>query len=200
MKVSQTFGLCSLIFAAVACGGPDSAGELAPPAAEESTTADALRAVFCRGDGANQCLAGESCLAVNDTQSVCSAGRCIDQGDCRDNYVCRTNHCIRVEEDPARVCPRGSVEGRAECPAGSHAVVVSREPLCTACERDPPIRPDRCGPNYHPVARGDCRAVLGYYWDGRVCVGLTGCEITNADGLYRTGEACERAFAECSGR
>jgi hypothetical protein len=50
------------------------------------------------------------------------------------------------------------------------------------------------------VARGDCRSVLGYYWDGRVCNPLSGCVVTNPDGLFRTQEACARTFAFCNGR
>jgi len=201
MYVSKLMGLGSLLCMAAACGGTIATDQVE---VAEETSADALAAVFCRGpNDVNTCGAGESCLPVSETQSVCAANRCQSQGDCRDNYLCRLNHCVRIERDPVLSCPRGSVEGRAECPAGSHAVQISREPICSTCERDAPTRPDptdRCGPNYHPVARGDCRSVLGYYWDGRVCNPLSGCVVTNPDGLFRTQEACARTFAFCNGR
>jgi hypothetical protein len=153
MYMTKLSGVGALFLLIAACGG-------APTTETTSTdeiSTDALTAAFCRGpNDTTNCQANEACLAINETQFVCTANRCVTQDDCRDGHVCRLNRCIRVEPDPVLPCPRGSVEGRAQCPAGSHAVLISKEPICSSCERDPPSQDDRCGPNYHPVARGTC--------------------------------------------
>lgn len=103
-----------------------------------------------------------------------------------------------TDERPSdRVCPRGTVNGITACAEGYTSHVISREPLCSTCEPvRPDDRPDRCD-GASPSARGDCRQILGWYFNGRSCVPLGGCQVTDAAGLYRTDRACAEDHLRC---
>ncbi len=192
----------------------------------ESLSSD-LSVVECRPNDPASCDRGEGCLGVGSdprtgepTLHVCAADRCTSTRECREGYVCRANHCLRVERDrpedqetrpvetrpeerpdrpeerPDRACPRGTVPGIPACAEGYEHHVISREPLCSTCEPVRPERPNLCDPA-RPTARGECRAILGYFWDGRVCVGLGGCEVVDATGLYRSARQCAQAHLRC---
>jgi hypothetical protein len=111
----------------------------------------------------------------------------------RDATSCRRGESCLSVEGAGDFCTTGRCLDISDCGRGY---------TCRAnhCLRIEPDRVDRCDPIYHPVARGSCRSVLGYYWDGRVCVGLSGCTVTDPDGLFRTLRECEATFAHCSGR
>jgi hypothetical protein len=50
--------------------------------------------------------------------------------------------------------------------------------------------------------KGQCERVLGYAWDGRQCVSLSGCSCVGTDcaGIFQKLESCQAAYAHCSCR
>ena len=185
-------------FTLAACGGLESAQD--SNLLELAEVQSELSAVECRPGNAEACDRGDSCLTLSLSESsresitVCANQRCLSSRECGDGYVCRLDHCIAVERDrPDRTCPRGTVPGIPQCAEGYEARIISRDPVCGSCERIP----ERCDPT-RPTARGNCERILGFYWNGRSCTPLSGCAITNTQGLFRTPQDCQRAHASCT--
>jgi hypothetical protein len=218
-RQTALFSIFSASLLLSACGGATTADE--EIAYNESQSLAVAECDVASGRG---CEDGESCLAVGRI-GVCATNRCTSSRECRDGYVCRADHCLRVEREPDRpddtrpddtrpddtrpddtrpddtrpddrACPRGSVPGITACAEGYTSHVVSRDPLCSTCEEDRPTRPDRCD-GASPSARGDCRQILGWYYNGRTCVPLGGCVVTDAQGLYRTERGCAEDHLRC---
>jgi hypothetical protein len=59
---------------------------------------------------------------------------------------------------------------------------------------------DDCAP-MDATGVGPCDAFFGYAWDGAACVGISGCSCQGSDCgvLYKSIEACEKAYAGCTG-
>lgn len=189
--MNRSIALSALAILSVACAGEMTEAEVASETAEAVSE---LSIVECSPRDPASCERGESCLGVGAGPDlyVCAADRCRSSRECDDGYVCRVNHCLRVERDE-RDCPRGTVPGITACAEGYTSVVVSRRPLCSTCEPEP----DRCAPGRRPTARGNCRQILGYYWNGRSCTPLSGCRVVSATGLFRTAAHCARAYHQC---
>lgn len=155
---------------AAGCGGTETTADDNGDNASTAQSDDAL-VVTCSPRDPSTCERYESCLTIDGAGDFCTTGRCLSARDCRDGYTCRADHCLRVEREPP-----------------------TREPPT----REPPQRDPCAGSS--PIARGTCRSILGYYWDGRTCVGLGGCTVTNPDGLFRTERECRATFERCAGR
>jgi len=78
------------------------------------------------------------------------------------------------------------------CDAATHGVDVLHDGACETSE--PCDAQDARGV-------GPCAAFFGYAWDGFSCRGLSGCDCegTDCDETFDTMEACQRAYAECTG-
>ncbi len=194
MFQTQHATITTIALLSMACAGEMTEAEHATETAEAVSE---LSIVECSPRDPASCERGESCLGVGAGPDlyVCATDRCRSSRECDDGYVCRANHCLRVERD-ANECPRGTRPGITTCARGYTSVVVSRRPLCSTCEevRDP------CRPDGRPTARGTCRRVLGYYFNGRTCAPLSGCRVADATGLFRTEAHCARAYHRCMPR
>ena len=81
----------------------------------------------------------------------------------------------------------GELYDSVESCEAAHVECVDVEPEPVACE---PME---------VASEGLCAAILGYYWDGRNCRTLSGCDCTGGDceDLYDSIESCEDAHVDC---
>lgn len=144
-------------------------------------------------------------LAAACVVEVRPLGLCDEPADCGGADVCdfpqgdACGHsgslglCVpRPEACPEYAAPTCGCDGRTyanPCIAQVAGVDVAR---AGACE-DPCTESDA-----HAV--GLCRYLLGYYWDGGVCYGLSGCRCVGVDCVdgFATREACDAAHATCA--
>ena len=130
-----------------------------------------------RCGGAPFCFpAGEMCPVPVCPPPPPPAERCEDGSTCADGLQC----CAGC--DNSYFCASAA----GECP----------QVLCPV----PPPNPSTC-PAQEARGVGFCAAFFGYAWNGRSCVGLSGCscEGDDCDSTYDSPEACERAHYHCPG-
>lgn len=124
---------------------------------------------------------------------------CLVTRSCGQTLYCQYNPATC---DAIPVCPEGSSpvscadpdrggEQCSECADGS----CFSESICGStitCKKSD------CSP-MDAKAQGDCRAVLGYSWNGQSCEMLAGCECVGSacDNLYQDEETCKRGNLFC---
>ncbi len=140
------------------------------------------------------CVVEARRLALCDTVDGCESGEVCDypQGDACGHQgsfgLCLPRH----EVCPAYAAPTCGCDGVTyanPCLAQASGVDVARAGACD----DPCVESDA-----HAV--GFCRLLLGYYWDGGACYGLSGCRCVGIDCAagFATREACETAHMSCA--
>ncbi len=144
--------------------------------ATESCTAE----VVCGGRAGPTCTDAEFC----DFPDAAMCGFADGTGICAPRPV----GCPDVVE-PVCACD-GRTYGN-ECEAHAAGTDVLRR---EACDDDPDCAP--------MDARGEglCDAFFGYAWNGRMCVGISGCSCVGTDcrALFETPRECEMAYGGCT--
>src|SRR5689334_4819324 len=141
-----------------------------------------VRAVTSMPDRGRPCAAGEFCDYPDD--AFCGAadgtGVCLPRPE-----VCDTVF------DPVCGCDGASYSN--ECQAHAAGTDVAMHGECGTT-------PDPCAPQ---TARGEgmCDAFFGYYWDGAMCYGVSGCSCMGTDcgSGWDSPEACMDAHSGCPG-
>ena len=96
---------------------------------------------------------------------------------------------------------RGQALGGCDCAGDDCGELYDSIRSCEAahvdCIDDEP-EPVSCEP-MDVASEGLCAAILGYYWDGRGCRTLSGCDCAGRDceELYDSIESCEAAHVDC---
>jgi hypothetical protein len=127
----------------------------------------------CRTEG--DCPAGTFC----DGPPGCGVPwRCVAARPCTDDLAPFCG-CDGVTFRSSSTCPGQPFRSRGACPSGDAGT-------------------PECAPQ---DARGEglCGAFFGFAWDGRVCVGISGCRCVGADcrGLAGDPDACRLRYARC---
>lgn len=115
----------------------------------------------------------------------------MDEIDEREAARRRRSVTRRADDDDSRRRRLAAATGGEMRDPGEEPREPAEEPT-----REPSREADRCA-SAGVEARGDCRAILGYAWNGRTCVAIQGCEAAT-DRLHRSAEACLEAYAGCS--
>ncbi|MEO0323097.1 MAG: Kazal-type serine protease inhibitor [Myxococcota bacterium] len=162
------------------CVGADCEDLYASRADCEAATVECASDVFCGGFVGARCTDAEFC----DFRDADMCGFADASGVCAPRPV----DCPDVEE-PVCACDGRTYGNECEAHAAGTDVLL-REP----CEGDP-----ECAPM---DARGEglCDAFFGYAWNGRACVGISGCSCVGADcgRLFSSTRDCELAYDECT--
>ncbi len=168
----------------------------ADAATDDAATADAATDDAATDDAATVDAASDD--AGSDAGTSCDAETpCGAREYCVYDDVCGRSapgHCAPRPEICTEDCPGVcGCDGRFycnECLAATMGVDVDPDGTCTA-------EPD-CGP-FDARGEGRCALFFGYAWDGRSCVGVSGCSCVGTDcgRLFDNLDDCNTAFADC---
>jgi len=150
----------------------------------------------CTGIGGCSCV-GVDCDALYESPEMCE----------RAHAECTGSPCDALDAEGDGLCDGffGYSWDGAGCVGISGCSCVG-----TNCDRlyDSPAActaaHSGCGPEEACVAQsargeGDCRLLLGYLWNGNMCLAIGGCACVgdDCDALYDERSACERAHEDC---
>ena len=113
---------------------------------------------------------------------------CTSDADCEGDKICNKEPCKS-----------------GDCTCTSEGYVCDDDCSGGVCEK-PDDSPDPDPPTPDCSAQqiqgeGQCRAVLGYRWDGNECTPVSGCECTdsNCDDLFESESNCQKVYDRCIG-
>ncbi len=149
----------------------------------------------CTGIGGCSCV-GVDCGALYERIGACEAA----------HSACTTDPCAAMDARGDGLCDAffgytwdgASCSGVSGCSCeGDDCDRLFESPgACAAAHRG-------CGPEscvaQEARGEGDCRLLLGYLWNGNMCVAIGGCSCVgpDCDALYEDRSSCDRAHGEC---
>jgi hypothetical protein len=138
---------------------------------------------------------GQTCQPLNGCSCI---GDC---GQLQETY----DDCVKIHapcSDPGPQC-----KSDAECPAPAGPCQVCADgstacPVGVCTNGQCSVQVPACGPDCGPddaAGIGSCKKLLGFGWNGKDCLSITGCECQGADckALEGSYDACIAAHKEC---
>lgn len=164
---------------------------------------DRCTVCYCDGNGSLSCSGSSDCPAQDAGVDAGPARSCVSNNDCRGGelcdgppgcgvrWTCVSGRACTADSAPFCGCDGRVFYGSSSCPGQPY----QNRGLCGIV---PPDAGNQCAAQ-NAAGSGNCAAFFGYAWNGRTCVGISGCGCVGSDcrTLAQSPEECRMRYSAC---